>query len=192
MRKLISGMKISLDGRMEGPDGYADWVTAWSEDYGLTPHIDACLLGGGMYPGYEQYWTAMQNAPNEPLPMTGELPTDDEVEWAKLIPGMPHYVLSSTLNSALWPNTRFLRSTDEVAQLKQGPGKDIYLVGGAQVTSTLINAGLVDEVRLIVHPLIAGGGKRLFDDVENRQTLRLIEAESAKDDLVHLKYALVS
>lgn len=55
MRKLISGMKISLDGRMEGPDGYADWVTAWSEDYGLTPHIDACLLGGGMYPGYEQY-----------------------------------------------------------------------------------------------------------------------------------------
>ncbi len=189
MRKLISGMKISLDGRMEGPDGYADWVTAWSEDYGLTPHIDACLLGAGMYPGYEQYWTAMQNAPNEPLPMTGELPTDEEVEWAKLIPGMPHYVLSSTLKSALWPNTRFLRSIDEIAELKREPGRDIYLVGGAQVTSTLINAGLVDEVHLIVHPLLAGGGKGLFDRVDGRHALRLIDAKSVNGALVHLSYS---
>lgn len=190
MRKLISGMKISLDGRMEGPDGYADWVTAWSEDYGITPQIDACLLGGGMYPGYEQYWTAMQKSPDEPLPMTGELPTENEVKWAKLIPNMPHYVLTSTLKSALWPNTRFLRSTDEVAQLKREPGKDIYLVGGAQVTSTLINAGLVDEIRLIVHPLLAGGGKRLFDGVEGRRALHLVDARPAKGDLVHLSYTL--
>ena len=53
MRKLIAAMKMSLDAKVEGPDGTADWVEAWSEDYGLTPQIDACLLGGGMYPGYE-------------------------------------------------------------------------------------------------------------------------------------------
>ena len=55
MRKLIAGMKISLDGKTEGPEGMADWVAAWSEDYGLTPEIDACLLGAGMYPTYERY-----------------------------------------------------------------------------------------------------------------------------------------
>lgn len=141
-----------------------------------------------MYPGYEQYWTAMQKSPDEPLPMTGELPTENEVKWAQLIPNMPHYVLTSTLQSALWPNTRFLRSTDEVAQLKREPGKDIYLVGGAHITSTLINAGLVDEIRLIVHPLLAGGGKRLFDGVEGRRALRLVDARPAKGDLVHLSY----
>src|SRR5262245_41133169 len=56
MRKLIAAMKTSVDGKIEA-GGTADWVQAWSEDYGLTPQIDACLLGGGMYPGYEQYWT---------------------------------------------------------------------------------------------------------------------------------------
>jgi len=55
MRSLIAAMKISIDGKMQGPEGTADWVEAWSEDFGLTPRIDACLLGGGMYPGYETY-----------------------------------------------------------------------------------------------------------------------------------------
>jgi hypothetical protein len=55
MRQLIAAMRLSLDGRSEGPEGYADWVDAWSEDYGITHRVDACLLGGHMYPGYEQY-----------------------------------------------------------------------------------------------------------------------------------------
>ena len=85
VRKLIAGMKISLDQKIEGPEGYADWVEAWSEDYGLTPQIDACLLGGGMYPGYETYWTALQNEPDKPLPMTGKLPLPEELKsrWVK-------------------------------------------------------------------------------------------------------------
>ena len=75
MRKLIAGMKISVDGKMEGPEGMADWVDAWSDDYGLTPQIDACLLGAGMYPGYERYWTAIQNEPQTPVWITGKPPT---------------------------------------------------------------------------------------------------------------------
>ena len=63
MRKLIAGMKLSLDGMVSGPEDMADWVDAWSEDYGLTPEIDACLLGGGMFPGYENYWTALRADP---------------------------------------------------------------------------------------------------------------------------------
>jgi hypothetical protein len=51
VRKLIAGMKLSVDGKIEGPGGIADWVDAWSDDYGVIPQADACLLGAGMYPG---------------------------------------------------------------------------------------------------------------------------------------------
>lgn len=190
MRKLIAGMKISLDEKIEGPDGFADWVEAWSEDYGLTPQIDACLLGGGMYRGYEQYWTALQNEPDKPLPMTGKLPTPAEVEWAGFIRKTPHYVLSSTLTSALWPDTRFLQNVGDIAALKRRNGKDIYLMGGARTTGSLIDAGLVDELRMIVHPLIAGGGKALFASTELRRMLCLRDVQQLKGGLVSLTYGI--
>src|SRR5262245_4056573 len=188
MRKLIAGMKISVDAKMEGPEGVADWVAGWSEDYGVMPQIDACLLGGGMYPGYEGYWTALGSEPDNPLPMTGKLPTPDEIKWARFIPQTPHYVLSIKLTSANWPNTRFLRSLDDVATLKQQRGKDIYLVGGAHTTASLIDAGLVDELRLIVHPLIAGGGKALFANSERRRKLELRAVRELDSGRVSLVY----
>ena len=168
MRKLITGMKLSLDGKMEGAEGYADWVEAWSEDYGLMPQIDACVVGGGMYPSYERYWTGIQNEPETPAWITGSAPTPAEVEWARFAAQTPHYVLSNTLNSALWPKTRFVRELDEISALKQQPGKDIYLMGGARITASLIDAGLVDEIRLIVYPLVAGEGKALFTTTKRR------------------------
>lgn len=190
MRKLIAGMKISVDGKIEGCDGYADWVDAWSEDYGLTRQVDACLLGGGMYPGYEQYWTALQNEPGKPLPMTGKLPTPAELEWARFSAQTPHYVLSSTLASALWPQTRFLRGLEDIAALKQQPGKDVYLVGGARTTASLIDAGLVDELRLIVYPLVAGVGKPLFAATERRRGLDLRKVGRLPDGRLSLVYGI--
>ena len=127
MRKLIAGMKISVDGKIEGPEGTADWVEAWSEDYGLMSQIDACVLGGGMYPGYEQYWTAIRNDPDKPVWTAGSAPTPAEIEWARFAAQTPHYVLSSTVTSARWPNTSFVSGSDEIAALKQQRGKDIYL-----------------------------------------------------------------
>jgi hypothetical protein len=123
VRKLIAGMKISVDGKMEGADGTADWVDAWSEDYGLTPQIDACLLGAGMYPGYEGYWTSIQNEPQTPAWITGKPPTPAELDWARFIKQTLHYVLSITLTQALWPTTRFVRGLDEItaqAATRQG------------------------------------------------------------------------
>ena len=128
------------------------------EDYGLTPQVDACVLGGRMYPGYEQYWTAIQDAPDAPNPMGAGVPTPAEVEWGRFAAATPHYVVSRTLNSAKWPLTSFLRGLDEVAALKQQPGQDIYLMGGAEIMRACLKAGLVDEVRFIVYPLIAGAG----------------------------------
>lgn len=190
MRKLIAGMKISVDGKIEGSEGYADWVQAWSEDYGLTPEIDACVLGGGMYPGYEQYWTAIQHAPDKPLPMTGKLPLPAEIQWGHVAAQTPHYVLSRTLTSARWPKTSFVRGLEDIAALKHQPGKDIYLVGGARTTASLIDAGLVDELRLIVYPLIAGEGKALFATTERRRGLELRKVQPLQDGRVRLIYGI--
>lgn len=173
MRKLIAGMKLSLDGKFQGPEGYADWVDAWSEDYGLTSSIDACIVGGGMYPGYEGYWSAMQKAPSEPLPMTGLMPTEAELEWAHFAAQTPHYVLSRTLDTANWRNTRFLRSLEAVAALKAEPGKDIYVMGGGRIVRALLEVGLLDELRMITYPVIAGEGAALLADVTARHALTL-------------------
>jgi dihydrofolate reductase len=190
MRKLIAGMKTSVDGKIEGPEGYADWVEAWSEDYGLTSQVDACLLGGGMYPGYEQYWTGVQNEPDKPHRLTGRVPTPAEVEWGRFAAQTPHHVLSRTLNAALWPRTSFVRRLEEIAALKQQPGKDIYLMGGARVTASLIDAGLVDELRLIVYPLIAGAGKALFATTERRRGLELRKVQQLQRGCVSLIYQI--
>ena len=190
MRKLITGMKMSLDAKIEGPEGYADWVDAWSEDYGLTAQIDACLLGSTMYRGYEQYWSAIQNEPDKPLPMTGKTATPAELEWARFAAQTPHYVLSNTLTSALWPKTRFVRTLDDIAALKQQSGKDIYLMGGARITASLIDAGLVDELRLLVYPLVAGEGKALFATTERRRALQLRKAQQLPDGRMSLIYGM--
>jgi dihydrofolate reductase len=190
MRKLIAGMQISLDGKIEGPESYADWVEAWSDTYDLIPQVDACLVGANMYPGYEQYWTAIQNEPDSPVPITGKLPTPSEVEYARFAAQTPHYVLSSTLTSALWPRTSFVRGHDEIAALKQQPGKDIYLVGGARTTASLIDAGLVNELRLTVHPLIAGEGKALFATTASRRGLELLKVEQLQAGRVSLFYEI--
>jgi dihydrofolate reductase len=144
-----------------------------------------------MYPGYEQYWTAIQNnEPDKPLPMTGKLPKPDEVKWARFAARTPHYVLSNTLTSALWPKTRFIRRLEEIAALKQQPGKDIYLIGGARTTVTLIDAGLVDELRLIVYPLIAGEGKALFATTKRRRGLELRKVQQLQGGRLSLIYGI--
>jgi len=190
MRKLIAGMKMSADGMIRGPEGSAHWVTAWSDDYGLTPQIDACVLGGGMYPGYEGYWTAIRNEPEKPVWITGAAPTPEEIQWAQFAARTPHYVLSNTMTSAQWPNTRFLRGLEDVAALKQQPGKDIYLIGGARTTAACIDAGLVDELRLIVYPVIAGGGVGLFETAERRHELELRAVERLSDGRLSLVYGV--
>jgi dihydrofolate reductase len=189
MRKLIAGMKVSLDGKFEGPDGIADWVEGWSDDYDLTPQVDACVLGAGMYPGYEGYWTAIQLAPDKPHAMTGALPTPGEVEWAKFAARTPHYVLSSKLNEAHWPKTKFLRRLEDLAALKELPGKDIYLIGGGRTAASLIDAGLLDELRLIIYPLIVGGGRPLFTSAR-RRVLALRNSHQSPDGRMCLTYAM--
>jgi dihydrofolate reductase len=145
-----------------------------------------------MYPGYEAYWTAIQSQPDKPHPMTDKLPTSGELEWSRFAAKTPHHVLSNTLSSALWPNTHFVRAVADVAALKQHPGKDIYLLGGARTTASLLDAGLVDELRLLVYPLVAGDGKALFATAERRHGLELRKVQQHADGRVGLIYEIRS
>lgn len=191
MRKLISAFKVSMDMKFQGSGGYADWVRAWSEDYDLSDQIDACLQGGAMYRGYEQYWSAMRDDPNGPSPMTGTIPTEGELDWLARIPKLPHYVLSRTMSESRWPNTRFLRSIDDIAELKTQPGKDIYLMGGGQMLRSLVGADLVDELRLIIYPVIAGGPHALFSLDEARHMAELIASGELAGGLMRTDYRIL-
>jgi dihydrofolate reductase len=122
--------------------------------------------------------------------MTGKLPTPDEVEYARFAARTPHYVLSRTQTSAVWRTTTFIRGFEQVAALKRQAGQDIYLVGGARTTASLIDAGLVDELRLIVHPLIAGKGKALFATTELRRGLELRSVQQLEGGRVALTYGI--
>lgn len=175
---------------MGNADGFADWVDAWSDHYDIIPRVDACLLGSGMYGGYQDYWTTIRNAPTEPLAMTGKPPTAAEVVYAKFTAIVPHYVLSNTLTTSAWPNTSFLKSVAEVRALKEQPGKDIYLVGGARIVDTLLDEGLVDELTLDLYPLVVGTGKALFEATQSRHALELRNVRQLPDGRVSLSYAL--
>jgi len=102
------------------------------------------------------------------------------LEWANFAAQTPHYVLSSTLSTALWPKTSFVRGVEDIAALKQQPGKRYLSHGRCSHTASFIDAGLVDELRLIAYPLIAGEGKALFATTERRRELELRKVQQLR------------
>lgn len=190
MRKVVAGMQMTIDGMIDGPDGYADWVDSWSDTFDLLPEIDACVLGSGMYSGYEHYWSAIKADPRSPLELTGNLPTSEEIEYADFALNTPHYVLSNTLDGVRWANTAVLRDAGEIDVLRRKPGKTIYVVGGARTVSGLLDRGAIDELRLTIHPLVVGEGKALFATVAQRHRLQLNGAKSRTDGTVSLVYSV--
>jgi dihydrofolate reductase len=136
MRKIIAALQLSLDGFIEGPDGELDWVETWEDTFDLLPQIDTCILGRRMYPGYEQYWSAILANPQGILPFTGKVASKGEIEYAHFAEQTPHIVLSRTLDGVAWNNTRIVRDVDEIRKIKQQPGKDMHAVGGATLVCT--------------------------------------------------------
>ena len=137
----------------------------------LTP---ACS-GEGCTRDTRQYWRAILANPKGILPFTGRAATPGETDTARFADQTPHFVLSTTLESVDWPTARIIRSVDEIRLMKQQPGKDIHAVGGATLVSSLMNNDLVDEIRLVVQPVVLGGGKALFKDVNRRHELALTD-----------------
>lgn len=188
MRKIIAALQVSLDGFIEGPHGELDWVHGWEDVFDLLPQIDTCILGRRMYPGYEQFWRSILADPTRVSPFTGQPPSPSEVEYAHFADRTPHVVVSKTLPAVDWHNSRIVRDIDEIRRLKQQPGKDMHAVGGATLVSSLMNAGLIDELRIVVLPIVLGGGMPLFKDVKQRHALTFVDATPLSSGLVRLTY----
>ncbi len=184
---------MSVDGFIEGPNGELDWAMAedeetWREVDEMLKTVDTFILGRVMYPAYEQYWLAVLANSTGILPLSGKTATRNEIAFAHRADKIPHIVLSRTLDKVAWKTTRIVRDVEEIRKMKQQPGKDMYVVGGATLVSSLMNLGLIDELRLLVNPLILGGGKALFKDVKERHALKLVQVKPLKSGKVSLTY----
>jgi dihydrofolate reductase len=187
MRKIISAMRMSVDGYIEDPEGRQDWVDSWEDEYELLDHVDTCVLGSVMYPGYEQYWTSALD-PNRKLPYSDKLPTAKEVEYAQWASKTPHIVVSRKPMQVSWKNSRVISDLKEIRNLKQESGEDIYVVGGAMLVSSMISLELIDEIRLMINPVLLGGGKLLFKGVTKRHYLKFVSSEERAPGKVYVNY----
>ena len=187
-RPLIAAMQVSIDGYALGPD--AESVDSWADALELLPPVDTFVLGGGMFTGYELFWAAILDDPDAASAMLGRHPYPREIAYAQVAAATPHLVLSSSLEEATWPTARIVRDVGEIAALKQRPGDAVYVVGGPTLIAGLITAGLLDELRLIVHPVATGGGMSAFGGIVRDQAFELVAAEPAASGRVHLTYRL--
>jgi len=178
MRRVRAWELVSVDGVMESPE---EWAFAYSNDEmgeasasGMAAS-DALLLGRVTYEHLAAYW------PHQP----GGTPMVD------FLNGVPKYVVSGTLDEPLeWNNSTPIKGNvaEEIAKLKRRPGKDITVLGSGELVRSLLRDRLLDELRLMVHPLIMGSGKRLFDDGADRKALELVTSRTFATGVVSLAY----
>jgi dihydrofolate reductase len=176
-------MTMSLDGFIEGANGAMDWMTQsddhWRETFEVIDGADAFLVGAAMYSGYGKAWTASLTSPTA---------SEEERAYARIAQRTKHYVVSRSMQSTPFFETSVLRDLDGVARLKEEPGKDIVAWGGGTLVCSLVVAGLVDELQLLVSPVVLGGGKALFGDVGAPARLKLAGAREYRSGVVLLRY----
>ena len=187
-RLFIAALQVSLDGYLQGADGEVDWVDSWDDALGLVPGADAAVLGGGMYPGYEMLWGSIAADPRSGTAMLGREVTEGEADYALWTQRTPHYVVSTTLEKVSWETAHLVRDVSELRSLKEQPGGAVYVIGGATLVASLLNEGLIDEVRLIVHPLVLGAGKSPFAGVKEPRTFQLAQTSAGRNGRVVLMY----
>ena len=186
---MIAALQVSLDGFTQGPNGEKDWADSWASALELIPDVDMFVLGGHMYPDYGIFWEAIASHPDSAPPFQEQVPTKSEVAYARIAANTPHIILSRTLTSVSWPATaQIVHDIAELRTLARQPGKNAYVVGGATMVSSLLNADLIDELRLIVHPIILGKGQALFGGVNTPLSLDLVEARPTQAGRVVVTY----
>jgi dihydrofolate reductase len=191
-RTFIAALQVSLDGYVQGPNDENDWADSWADALGLLGPVDAFVLGRVMFEDrYEPYWDAALGDPDTAMAMYGRAPYPREVDYARVAHETPHFVLSKTMVGAAWPNVQIARDVAEIAALKDEPGRAVYVVGGPGLVTTLWHAGLLDELRLIVQPVILGGGMPLFGGITQRNALELVAAAPGDGGRVDLTYRVL-
>jgi dihydrofolate reductase len=178
MRKVIASLFVSLDGVMEKPETWH--FPYFNEEMGAAigqamSSADAFVLGRRTYEEWAAYWPSQ---------------SPEENPMAAAINGMPKYVASTTLDDVTWQNSSLLEGdvAGEVEKLKEQPGKDIVVSGSATLVRSLLREGVLDELRLMVHPVVVGSGRRLFENGEVHAALELVSSESFSTGVLNLTY----
>src|ERR671934_1668589 len=182
MGKIVVTEFISVDGVIEDPGGAEDFKhSGWSFEFDRgdegnvfkldeTRNSAALLLGRRTYDGFAAAWPSREG------------------EFADLFNSMPKYVVSSTLEKPEWTNTTGLKNIDDVRELKDRADGEIVVHGSRQLAQALMEADLVDELRLMVFPVVLGSGKRLFGDTADKKRLQLVESGVVGDGVAILVY----
>jgi dihydrofolate reductase len=173
MRKIILCVAVSLDGLIEGPNGEYDWCLT-DQDYGMTDFvksIDAIFYGRK---SYEMMLGMEQEGNNNPFA------------------SIKSYVFSNTVEKP-FEGTELVSGNmiEKVKAIQQQPGKSIWLWGGASLTTSFLNAGLIDEMNLAVHPIVLGSGKPLFQDIDGRKHFTLKASQAYSSGLIMLSLSKV-
>ena len=182
MRDLIYKMGVSLDGFIAGPGGEIDWGAPDEELHRFhneqVREFGVQLCGRGVYETM-LYWETVDETPSA---------AEYELEFARIWKALPKVVFSTTLEKVEGNATLATDSVaEEVARLKEQPGKDLAL-GGAGLASSVIKLGLVDEFRLFVSPVVLGGGTPCFPALDERINLELVETRTFSSPAVYLRY----
>jgi dihydrofolate reductase len=185
MRRVVAAEYLSVDGRMdmEDPEGREDELGGWTApywndelqrmQYDQLVKSDALLLGRLTYQGFAASWPSIT----------------DEEGFADRMNSLPKYVASTTLRELLEWNATLLNGNpvDEVRKLKQQPGQHILIYGSGELVRTLLPHDLIDELRLMIHPVFLGWGKRLLEDVD-RSALTLTDSRATEKGVATLTY----
>jgi dihydrofolate reductase len=178
MRKVVGSLFLSLDGVMEAPETWH--FPYFNDEMGAVigqaiASSDAFLLGRRTYEEWAAFWPGQSSEDN---PM------------AQAINTTPKFVASTTLDEVSWENSTLLKGNvaEAVSQLKRQPGKDISISGSATLVRSLLADGVLDELRLMIHPLVVGRGRRLFEDGAAQMPLELVESQTFTTGVLNLTY----
>jgi dihydrofolate reductase len=193
MRKVIANEFMSLDGVVQAPGGadedtsggfeHGGWHMRYFDELSQKWVLESIVEAGGFLLGRRTYEIFAAYWPKAP---------EEEQVIAQPLNTKPKYVASTTLTEPLeWQNSTVLQgdSAEAVAALKQEDGADVHVIGSAELVRTLIEQGLVDEFRLMIDPLLLGGGKRIFRDDGSLRTLRLVHSEVTTTGAILATYA---
>lgn len=178
MRKLVASFFISLDGVVEAPDRwhfpYHDDEVGQAVDEAIGA-TDSLLLGRRTYEEWAAYWP-QQDPESSPI--------------VAVMNDTPKFVVSTTLDSVEWQNSTLLEGelAEAVNALKARPGKNIGMSGSATLVRSLLEQGVLDELRLLVHPLVVGSGAKLFPDGTSPATLELVDSKTFSGGVLDLTY----
>jgi dihydrofolate reductase len=186
MRKVVLLINTTLDGFAAGSKGDLDWTIVdedmWEYVTALFNVADTTLFGRVTYQGFESYWPTVPANPNS---------TKETVAFAHWIDKVQKVVFSKTLEHVTWNNTYLVKDNiaEEVSSLRAQAGKDIMVMGSPGLVHTLIELGLIDELRVNVNPVLLGSGIPFLNDMKTRTNLDLLTAKTFQSGVVGLHYA---